>query len=111
VLLKSLLYRSFNAALPCLVLLLLSTRFVCCDLDGDSRLAPQEMRHFYKVQLHRVTSLVSVLRRSLIRSYVIRSYVIRSYVIRSYVIRSYVIRSYVIRSYVIRSYVIRLETK
>lgn len=34
-------------------------RFVCCDLDGDSRLAPQEMRHFYKVQLHRVTSLVS----------------------------------------------------
>ena len=36
-------------------------RFVCCDLDGDSRLAPQEMRHFYKVQLHRVTSLVSQL--------------------------------------------------
>lgn len=33
-------------------------RFVCCDLDGDSRLAPQEMRHFYKMQLHRVTSLV-----------------------------------------------------
>jgi hypothetical protein len=52
--------------------LLLPTRFVCCDLDGDSRLAPQEMRHFYKVQLHRVTSLVSVLRRSVIKSYVIR---------------------------------------
>ena len=31
--------------------------FVCCDLDGDGRLVPQEMRHFYKVQLHRVTSL------------------------------------------------------
>lgn len=31
--------------------------FVCCDLDGDGTLVPQEMRHFYKVQLHRVTSL------------------------------------------------------
>eukprot|EP00596_Hydrurales_sp_CCMP1899_P001008 CAMPEP_0119051740 /NCGR_PEP_ID=MMETSP1177-20130426/73263_1 /TAXON_ID=2985 /ORGANISM="Ochromonas sp, Strain CCMP1899" /LENGTH=293 /DNA_ID=CAMNT_0007031057 /DNA_START=1273 /DNA_END=2151 /DNA_ORIENTATION=+ len=31
--------------------------FVCCDLDGDSKLVPQEMMHFYKVQLLRVTNL------------------------------------------------------
>jgi hypothetical protein len=62
---QALLHRPSNAALLCLVLLP-STRFVCCDLDGDSRLAPQEMRHFYKVQLHRVTSLVSVQRRIVI---------------------------------------------
>jgi hypothetical protein len=33
-------------------------RFSCCDLDGDGALSPEEMRHFYKSQVSRVTSLV-----------------------------------------------------
>lgn len=32
-------------------------RFSCCDLDGDQKLNPEEMRHFYRSQIHRVTSL------------------------------------------------------
>ena len=35
-------------------------RFSCCDLDGDGALSPEEMRHFYKNQIMRVTSLVSL---------------------------------------------------
>jgi len=31
--------------------------FACCDLDGDGTLSPEELRHFYRAQLHRVTSL------------------------------------------------------
>jgi serine/threonine-protein phosphatase 2A regulatory subunit B'' len=31
--------------------------FTCCDLDGDGKLTADEMRHFYRLQLHRVTSL------------------------------------------------------
>lgn len=31
--------------------------FNCCDLDGDRTLTPPEMRHFYKIQLHRLISL------------------------------------------------------
>ena len=31
--------------------------FTCCDLDGDGKLTSDEMRHFYRLQLHRVTSL------------------------------------------------------
>jgi hypothetical protein len=34
-------------------------RFSCCDLDGDGALSPEEMRHFYKNQILRVTNLVS----------------------------------------------------
>lgn len=33
-------------------------RFSCCDLDGDGALSPEEMRHFYKNQILRVTNLV-----------------------------------------------------
>ena len=36
----------------------LSLRFSCCDLDGDGALSPEEMRHFYKNQILRVTNLV-----------------------------------------------------
>jgi Ca2+-binding EF-hand superfamily protein len=32
--------------------------FTCCDLDGDGRISPEEMWHFYRTQLQRVTSLV-----------------------------------------------------
>lgn len=31
--------------------------FTCCDLDGDGKLTPDEMRYFYRSQLHRLTSL------------------------------------------------------
>jgi serine/threonine-protein phosphatase 2A regulatory subunit B'' len=31
--------------------------FSCCDLDGDGALSPEEMRHFYKNQILRVTGL------------------------------------------------------
>ena len=31
--------------------------FTCCDLDGDGVITPEEMRHFYKAQLHRIISL------------------------------------------------------
>lgn len=31
--------------------------FKCVDLDGDGVLSPEELRHFYKVQLHRINSL------------------------------------------------------
>lgn len=31
--------------------------FECCDMDDDGMLSTEEMRHFYKSQLHRVTSL------------------------------------------------------
>jgi serine/threonine-protein phosphatase 2A regulatory subunit B'' len=31
--------------------------FNCCDLDGDKRLSPEEMKFFYRQQIHRVTSL------------------------------------------------------
>jgi len=31
--------------------------FNCCDLDGDQVLNPEEMKHFYRHQIHRVTSL------------------------------------------------------
>lgn len=31
--------------------------FTCCDLDGDGTLSPQEMNHFYKNQIMRITSL------------------------------------------------------
>ena len=31
--------------------------FNCCDLDGDGIITPEDMRYFYKSQLHRVTSL------------------------------------------------------
>lgn len=34
-----------------------ANRFSCCDLDGDGKLNPEEMRHFYRNQIHRVTSL------------------------------------------------------
>ena len=33
-------------------------RFACCDLDGDGRLTSDELRHFYKTQLQRITNLV-----------------------------------------------------
>jgi Ca2+-binding EF-hand superfamily protein len=33
--------------------------FRCCDLEGDSKLTPEEMRYFYRNQIHRITSLVS----------------------------------------------------
>jgi hypothetical protein len=36
-------------------------RFSCCDLDGDGALSPEEMRHFYRSQVARVTSLVRYL--------------------------------------------------
>lgn len=36
-----------------------TNRFSCCDLDGDGALSPEEMRHFYKNQILRVTNLVS----------------------------------------------------
>lgn len=32
--------------------------FHCCDLDGDRQLSPEEMRFFYRNQIHRITSLV-----------------------------------------------------
>lgn len=31
--------------------------FRCCDLDGDGYLSPEEMRFFYRNQIHRITSL------------------------------------------------------
>lgn len=31
--------------------------FNCCDIDGDGIITPEDMRYFYKSQLHRVTSL------------------------------------------------------
>lgn len=31
--------------------------FTCCDLDGDKKLSPEEMRYFYRNQIHRITSL------------------------------------------------------
>eukprot|EP01031_Cornospumella_fuschlensis_P027516 gene27516-33235_t len=31
--------------------------FMCCDLDGDKKLSPEEMRYFYRNQIHRITSL------------------------------------------------------
>ena len=31
--------------------------FNCCDLDGDSKLSSEEMKFFYRHQIHRVTSL------------------------------------------------------
>jgi hypothetical protein len=31
--------------------------FRCCDLDGDGIITPAEMGHFYKTQIHRLTSL------------------------------------------------------
>jgi serine/threonine-protein phosphatase 2A regulatory subunit B'' len=31
--------------------------FSCCDLDGDDCLSAEELRHFYKLQLHRITSM------------------------------------------------------
>lgn len=37
-----------------------SHRFNCCDLDGDGALSPEEMRHFYRSQVARVTSLVKL---------------------------------------------------
>lgn len=32
-------------------------RFACCDLDGDGKLTSEEMRYFYRNQIHRITSL------------------------------------------------------
>jgi len=31
--------------------------FRCCDLDDDGKLSPEEMRYFYRNQIHRITSL------------------------------------------------------
>jgi serine/threonine-protein phosphatase 2A regulatory subunit B'' len=31
--------------------------FRCCDLDGDGFLSPEEMRYFYRNQIHRITNL------------------------------------------------------
>lgn len=32
--------------------------FRCCDLDGDGKLTPEEMRFFYRNQIQRINSLV-----------------------------------------------------
>lgn len=35
----------------------LSYWFKCCDLDDDGYLSPEEMRFFYRNQIHRITAL------------------------------------------------------
>lgn len=35
----------------------LSYWFKCCDLDDDGNLSPEEMRFFYRNQIHRITAL------------------------------------------------------
>jgi hypothetical protein len=33
-------------------------RFACCDLDSNGVITSDELRFFYRAQLHRITSLV-----------------------------------------------------
>jgi hypothetical protein len=40
-----------------IIFIVVSCRFRCCDLDGDGKLTPEEMRFFYRNQIHRITSL------------------------------------------------------
>jgi hypothetical protein len=49
----------FESRLRQFLLCFMSTRFSCCDLDGDGTLTAAEMRHFYKQQILRVTNIVS----------------------------------------------------